>query len=219
VHIPRDFEIEFGVLDVSHQSGDLISGHPFQFEAGIVKNGELILRGDLQTIYKDDQIRWNSSQVNMASTDLLIKGMLREGSFHSSDTWIPSIALMAGALFPTARGDEKVGFQGTAIASGKTAKMIYHLNVGGLLDKLSNDPGFLWGFVLEYMISDDFWAVLEIDGKAVKSQVPDDSTLIGMIWEIPSSRLSLDIGGRFGLTDPAPDWLFTLGITYNFSVR
>jgi hypothetical protein len=217
VLIPRDFEIEFGILDISHQSGDLISGHPLQLEAGLVKNWELILRGELQTVYKNSQIKWNNAQVNMASTDLLIKGLLREGSFHSSGTWIPSIAFMAGALFPTARGDEKVGFQGTAIASGKTARIIYHLNAGGLLDKLSNDPGFIWGVVLEYMVSNDFLAVWEIDGKAVESHIPDDSTLIGMIWTIPSRRLSLDLGGRFGLTDPAPDWLFSLGITFSFS--
>ena len=151
--------------------------------------------------------------------DLLVKGVLREGSFHSSGEWIPSIALMAGALFPTGRGDEKVGFQGTAIASGKTDQIIYHLNAGGLLDKIHNDPGFIWGVVLEYMISDGFLAAWEIDGKAVESHVPDDSTLIGMIWAIPSRRLSLDIGGRFGLTDVAPDWLFTLGVTFDFSVH
>jgi hypothetical protein len=31
-------------------------------------------------------------------------------------------------------------------------------------------------------------------------------------------RVSLDIGVRFGLTDPAPDWLLTMGVTFAFSV-
>ena len=158
--IPRDFEIELGLLDVSHQSGDLISGHLLQFEGGALRNWALILRGDLQTIYQDSKIGWDSSLLNMASTDLLVKGVLREGSFHSNNEWLPSIALMAGALFPTARGDKKVGFQGTAIASGKTARAAYHLNAGGLLDKIHNDQGFIWGVVLEYMMLNDFWTVL-----------------------------------------------------------
>jgi len=215
---PRDFEIEFGILEISHQPGDLISGHPLQLEAGLVKNWELILRGELQTIFKDGQISWNNSLVNMASTDLLIKGVLREGSLRSSNEWIPSIALMAGPLFPTSRGDRKIGFQGTAIASGKMARTLYHLNVGGLLDKSDSDPGIIWGLVLEYMMSDNFLAVWEIDGKGVENHIPDNSTLVGMIWTFPSSRVSIDIAGRFGLTDPAPDWLVTLGITFAFSV-
>jgi hypothetical protein len=71
---------------------------------------------------------------------------------------------------------------------------------------------------LKDSLSDNFLAaVWEINGKAVENQVPDDSTLIGMIFEMPSHRVILDIGGRFGFTDPAPDWLVTLGVTYAFS--
>jgi hypothetical protein len=76
----------------------------------------------------------------------------------------------------------------------------------------------MWGIVLEYMYSDDFLTVWEINGKSVEGHEPDNSTLIGMIWTLPSHRLSLDFGGRFGLSEPAPDWLFTLGITVASSV-
>ena len=76
--------------------------------------------------------------------------------------------------------------------------------------------------MLEYIVSTDFLnAVWEINGKAVENHVPDDSTLIGIILAMPSvtpsNRVSIDMAGRFGLTDPAPDWLFTLGVTFAFS--
>ena len=108
---PKDFEIEFGILDISHQSGDLISGHTLQFEAGVVKNWELILRGELQTIYKDSEIKWDNSILNMASTDLLLKVLLREEDFHSNSDWAPNIALMAGALFLQLVGTKRSGFK------------------------------------------------------------------------------------------------------------
>ena len=59
----------------------------------------------------------------------------------------------------------------------------------------------------------------EINGETVKGERPDNSGLLGFIWESPSTGNAFDGGIRWGISSVASDWELTLGWTFSFSIR
>src|SRR5262249_39303921 len=47
---------------------------------------------------------------------------------------------------------------------------------------------------------------------------PNNSALLGLIWQPTAKNLFLDAGVRHGISRAAPEWQFTLGMTYGFPV-
>ena len=47
---------------------------------------------------------------------------------------------------------------------------------------------------------------------------PNNSALLGLIWQPTAKNLFLDAGVRHGISRAAPEWQFTLGLTYGFPV-
>ena len=66
-------------------------------------------------------------------------------------------------------------------------------------------------------------AVAEVNGESATGAGPDDSALIGAIWEVkapaPIHGLAFDIGLRHGITHDAAEWGGTAGFTVGFPFR
>jgi hypothetical protein len=58
----------------------------------------------------------------------------------------------------------------------------------------------------------------EINGESVRRNGPDNSALVGFIWEAPWQKVFIDAGVRRGISHAAPDWAFTTGLTFSFSL-
>lgn len=65
-----------------------------------------------------------------------------------------------------------------------------------------------------------FRLVGEVNGESVEHERANNSALLGFIWQpFPRRELWIDAGIRRGITDAAPDWQATLGLTFAFPVR
>jgi hypothetical protein len=113
--------------------------------------------------------------------------------------------------------EHRVGFEAIGIVSGKLAPVTVHVNGGGGLDRDGQLFG-IWGVIGELPIYSKLRLVSEVNGESVQGDRPNNSALLGLIWQPIDKNLFLDIGVRRGITRAAPDWQFTLGLTFGFSV-
>jgi hypothetical protein len=72
--------------------------------------------------------------------------------------------------------------------------------------------------IAELPITPKLRLVGEINGETVKRNIPDNSALVGFIWEAPWQKVFIDAGVRRGISRAAPDWMFTTGLTFSFSL-
>ena len=148
---------------------------------------------------------------------LSVKAVVKEGVLQEKDG--VSFAIEAGPLLPSTNKDEKgVGFEGIGILSGKLEPLTYHVNFGGGVDRAHADPFAIWGLIAELPITPKLRLVGEINGENVRGSSPNNSALLGVICRAPWQNLSLDAGLRRGISHAAPDWMFTSGLTFNFSL-
>jgi len=92
------------------------------------------------------------------------------------------------------------------------------VNVGGGVDRARTDPFAIWGVIVELPFLSNFRLVGEVSGESVRKRLPDESALLGFIWELPSSHLLIDGGIRRRISMGVPDWQFTTGLTWSFSL-
>jgi hypothetical protein len=89
-----------------------------------------------------------------------------------------------------------------------------------LVEPGNDEPGVVWGVIVEHAIRGPVRAVAEVTGESVRDRPPDNSTLLGAVWSVqapaPLHELSLDVGVRRGLSGAADDWGGTAGITVAF---
>jgi len=105
----------------------------------------------------------------------------------------------------------------SGIMSGKVGVSTYHLNLGGGLDRAHTHPFIIWGVIAELPVAAKLRLVGEINGESVKRNTPDNSALLGVIWQAPWQNVSVDAGLRRGISRAAADWMFTTGLTFSFS--
>jgi hypothetical protein len=155
--------------------------------------------------------------VQLAAAALSLKAVFKEGVLQEKSG--VSFAVEAGPLLPSTNNEEKrFGFEASGILSGKLAELTYHVNFGGGVDRAQSNPFMLWGVIAEYPVISTLRLVGEINGEAVKRHTPDNSALLGFIWEAPWKNVSIDAGVRRGISRAAPDWMFTTGLTFSFSL-
>lgn len=153
----------------------------------------------------------------LISPGLFLKGVLKEGILQQQEG--VSVAVEAGLLLPsTAPEQNGFGFEGIGILSGELPRFTYHINIGGGVDRHETNPFVLWGVIVELPLLPSLRLVGEVSGESTRKKIPDDSVLLGLIWQLPSSPLLLDGGIRKSLSKGAPDWLFTTGLTWSFSL-
>jgi hypothetical protein len=87
----------------------------------------------------------------LADPGLSLKAVLKDGVLQEKSG--VSFAIEAGPLLPsTNREENRFGFEGIGIMSGKLGALTYHLNFGGGVDRLRSNPFMLWGVIAELPI-------------------------------------------------------------------
>jgi hypothetical protein len=204
---PKEVEIELGYfnLDWNHHENTISTPHAV-LNYGVARNLELVGEFNLEV----------SPDVEITDPGISLKAVLREGVLQDKPGL--SIAVEVGPLLPsTLPHERRVGFEAIGIVSGKLTPVTLHINGGGGLDRTGELFG-VWGVIGELPVHPKLRLVSEINGESVENGRPNNSALIGVIWQPPSKNVFFDVGVRHGISRAAPDWQFTLGLTFGFSL-
>ena len=203
---PKEIEIELGYFNLErNRSENTIATPSTVLNYGLAKNLELVGEFRLEV----------SPEVEITEPGLSLKGVLKEGVLQEKPGL--SIAVEAGPLLPsTLPHEDRVGFEVVGIVSGKLASVTVHVNGGGGLDRGGRGFG-VWGVIGELPVHSKLRLVGEVNGQSTEGERPNNSALLGIIWQPTSKNLFLDAGVRHGISRAAPDWQFTMGLTFGFS--
>jgi len=203
---PKEIEIELGYFTLERDKGK----NTFIIPKTVLNYG---LIQNLEAVAEFGVEEPPHGSVRLENPALSLKAVLKEGVLQEKPG--VSIAVEMGPLLPsTAKGEKKVGFEGTGIVSGELSPVMFHLNLGGGVDRGDNNPFGAWGVIAELPVVPKFRIVGEIDGENTKGKSTDTSALLGFIWNPPLSNVSIDAGIRRGITRAAPAWMFTTGLTF-----
>jgi hypothetical protein len=205
---PKGMEIELGYFNLERDKGKNTFIIPkVVLNYGLIRNLELV--GEFGIAEP------SHGSVRLEDPALSLKAVLKEGVLQEKPG--VSFAVEAGPLLPsTGREKKKVGFEAAGIISGELSPVMLHLNLGGGVDRMENNPFVIWGLIAELPVAPKFRVVGEIDGENTKGRSADTSALIGFIWNPPLHNVSIDAGIRRGISRAAPDWMFTTGLTFGF---
>jgi hypothetical protein len=158
------------------------------------------------------------AEVNVVDPALSIKGVLKEGVLQEKEGI--SIAVEVSWLLPsTEKGERNFGFEGIGVLTDKLGPFIFHLNGGLGVERSTGDLIGIWGVIGELPVATGLRLVGEVNGEKPRRGAQSDSALLGLIWQPWSSKnIWFDAGIRRGFTGGVPDWQFTFGITFGFSV-
>ena len=206
----KEMEIEIGYFNLERDRGKNTFIIPKAvLNYGLIRNLELV--GEFAI---EEPLH---GSVRLADPALSLKAILKEGVLQEKSG--VSFAVEAGPLLPsTNKAENKFGFEGIGIVSGKLASLTYHVNFGGGVDRAETNPFVVWGVIAELPIISKLRLVGEINGESVRGNSPDNSALMGLIWEPPLPNIFIDAGIRRGISSRAPDWMFTTGLTFSFSL-
>jgi hypothetical protein len=210
VAAPKEVELELGYFNLERTDKETIFIVPHVVvNYGISQDWEVVGEFHVQ--------KPPNAAAKLVSPGLFLKGVLKEGVRQQQKG--VSVAIEAGPLLPAAAPEQNgFGFEGIGILSGEWRRFIYHFNLGGGVDRYKTNPFVLWGVIGEFPLLPSLRLVGEVSGESIRKKIPDNSVLIGLIWQLPSSSLSLDGGIRKSLSTGAPDWLFTTGLTWSFAL-
>ena len=205
----NEMEIELGYFNWEREKGNTTFISPKAvLNYGFLHNFELV--GEFAVEEP------GHGSVRLVDAALSVKAVVKEGVLQEKDGI--SFAIETGPLLPSTNKNEKgVGFEGIGILSGKLEPLTYHVNFGGGVDRAHADPFAFWGLIAELPITPKLRLVGEIDVESFRGSSPNNSALVGVIWQAPQQNLSLDAGLRRGISHAAPGWMFTTGLTFSFS--
>ncbi len=202
-------EVEWGFFNFSHDhdNENLLDVPSLRLNYGFQKNSEVVAEGILQ-IYKQSSDR----DLELKEPAVSLKTIWLEGILQGKDG--PSFATEVGILLPSTIEEERnTGFSAVGIISYKLSDFLFHINAGMERDR-NFKSNAVWGIIGEYPFEGKFRIAGEINGTAQNDEQPENSALIGFIWTI--GKADYDFGFRKGLSDIAPDWELTAGVTFNF---
>ena len=204
---PHEVEIELGALTLDRTRRENTFTTPsVVVNYGVLERWELVGQFSVQ----------EGSGTEITESGVFLKRVLKEGVLQGKDG--VSLAVEAGLLLPsTVKGERGIGFEGTGILSARLAPVTFHLNAGGGLDRSDARPFATWGLIGELPVTTRFRLVSEVSGESTKGQRPNNSVLVGVIWQPWSANVSLDAAVRRGISG-APDWEFTAGLTFGFKL-
>ena len=206
---PKDLEIEFGYFSLERTNGENTFITPqIILNIGIARNMEIVGEFEIENPPGMD--------IELVDPGLFLKAVLKEGLLQEKKG--VSFAVEAGLLLPTTvQLENGFGFEALGILSKKFSTFMFHFNLGGGLDR-AEDPFVVWGIIAELPINPKLTLVGEINGESIKGESADNSVLFGFIWDLPRPNISIDAGMRRGFSSEAPDWMFTTGLTFGFSL-
>jgi len=199
-------EIELGYFSLERtRRENTITTPSLVFNYGFAKNWEAV--GEFRVE--------GSPDFELTDPGLFLKGVLKEGVLQDKPG--VSFAIEAGPLLPsTLLHEHGVGFEAVGIVSGKLAPVTVHVNGGGGLDRDDRHGFGIWGVIGELPVHPRLRLVGEVNGESTQGQRPNNSALLGAIWQPTSKNVFLDAGARHGISRAAPDWQFTVGLTFGF---
>ncbi len=202
-------ELEIGLYNFTDDKGlDEITIPSLIYNYGLTDTWELVAEFDIQ-IYKEG----DDDDNELKDPAVFLKNVFKEGILQNKDG--ASMAWEFGVLLPsTVNGEHTTGLEALGIYSGKLSDFVYHVNIGGELDRADFAFNSIWGAIVEYPFDSKFRVVGEINGTFQRHGLPSNSGLIGFIWEL--GDINLDAGVRRGFSSTASDWALTTGITFSF---
>jgi len=205
---PKEVEVELGYFNLERTRRENTFTTPsLVFNYGLFKNWEAVGEFRIEA----------SPAFEITDPGLFLKGILKEGVLQEGSG--VSIAIEAGPLLPsTLRGEHGVGFEAIGIVSGQVSPFTVHVNSGGGIDRADARPFWVWGVIGELPVARNLRLVGEVNGESTQGELPDNSALLGFIWQPTSSNVFFDAGIRRGLNRGAPDWQATVGVTFGFSL-
>ena len=179
--------------------------------------------GDVEVEFGAIGFRSDEGAKSIVAPDVISNlGVAHEGVLQERGT-TPSLALELSLLVPTLRGQHSPGGEVVGIMSETAFGWTYHLNGGVLVEPSETSVAPVWGVIVEHALTASVRAVAEVNGESATGAGPDDSALIGAIWEVkapaPIHGLAFDIGLRHGITHDAAEWGGTAGFTIAFPFR
>lgn len=211
----RQVEIEMGVFNWAQNGSPSSAGttnRNFYTVPQTVLNYGVVDRVELVGQFNVDEIGGNTQ---FADPALNMKVVAKEGFLQNKPG--DSFAFETSLLIPSPLdGEERFGFQETGIWSHRIGGFIFHVNVGPGVAQDSTEGFIFLGTIAEHPITKTLRAVGEISVQDTVAETPDNSGLLGLIWDTPRPDLALDAGLRRGLSNEAPSWLLTLGFSYGF---
>jgi hypothetical protein len=207
---PKELEIELGYFTLDRAAGENTFIIPkVVLNYGIFRNLEVVGEFELAKPPRGDIV--------LLDPGLFLKAVVKEGILQKKDGI--SCAVEAGPLLPSTVAEERrLGFEGIGVISGRLLSLTYHVNFGGGVERRETNLFAIWGVILELPITANFRLVGEINGENGKGELADHSGLFGVIWQPPSFSVLVDAGIRKGISRAAPDWQFTTGLTWSFSL-
>jgi len=204
---PKEVEIELGYFNLERtRRQNTIATPSMVLNYGFAKRLELVGEFRLEV----------SPEVELTDPGLSLKGVVKEGVLQDKPGL--SVAVEAGLLLPsTLPREHGVGFEAIGIVSGKLAPVTVHVNGGGGLDR-DGHAFAIWGVIGELPLHSKLRLVGEVNGETTQGEQPNNSALLGLIWQPTSKNVFLDAGVRHGISHAAPDWQFTIGLTFGFSI-
>ena len=199
-------EIELGYFNLERtRRENTITTPSVVLNYGFAKNWEVV--GEFRVEASPD--------FEITDPGLFLKGVLKEGVLEEKEG--VSFAIEAGPLLPSTLPHEHgVGFEAIGIVSGKVAPVTVHVNGGGGLDRDDRHAFVIWGVIGELPVHPKVRFVGEINGESTQDQRSNNSALFGVIWQPTPKNVFLDAGIRRGISRAAPDWQFTIGLTFGF---
>ena len=207
---PKEIEIELGYFTLERTKDENTFIIPRAVvNYGLFKNWEAVAEFAIQ--------RAPDAEMDVIDPAISLKGVLKEGVLQDKDGL--GLAVEASALLPsTEKGEGRFGFEGIAILSDKLGPFTFHLNGGLGIERSTGDLVGIWGVIGELPVAKGVRLVGEVNGEKPRREDQRDSALLGIIWQPWSEKnVWFDAGIRRGFTSVAPDWQFTLGITFSFT--
>ncbi len=208
---PKEVEIELGYFTLERDKGENAFIIPrVVLNYGLFKNWEAVAEFAVR--------RAPDADVNLIDPAVFLKGVLKEGVLQ--DKGGLGFAVEVGALLPsTEKGERKFGFEAIGILTDKLGPFMFHLNGGLGIERSTGDVVGIWGVIAEIPVAKGLRLAGEVNGEQPRREEQRNSGLLGVIWQPWSSKnVWVDAGIRRGFTSGVPDWQFTAGVTFGFSL-
>jgi hypothetical protein len=207
---PQEVEIELGYFTLDHDQEE----NTFTIPSLVLNYG---LRKGVEVVGEFRLEKGPEGHLDLVDPGLSVKTMLKEGVLQEQAGL--SVALEAGPLLPSTRpGERGWGFDAIGIVSGRVEPFTFHVNGGGGVDRTEARLFGIWGIIGELPVRPNLRLVGEVTGESTQGVLPNNSTLLGFIWQPSKSNLFLDAGVRRGISRGAPDWQLTAGVTFGFAL-
>jgi hypothetical protein len=201
-------EVELGYFGVDHTT----RLNAYEVPTLVLNYG---FREGFEFVAESDAAHELGTSHQVAEPQLNVKAMLRLGVLQDKPG--VSLACETSLLLPSnGEYQEKPGFEEAGMASYRFLGMTFHLNGGGGVERTASLPFAVYGLIGERPLTEKLRLVGEINGEAVNTQTPENSGLVGAIWEPGWHDVAFDAGYRRGLSADVPAWTAVAGATFAF---